>query len=132
MSIKIIDGKDAVLGRLASFAAKEALKGSEIVVVNSESVIISGNLQNIQQEFHEQRSRFGHSQKGPIHHKATDKMVKRVIRGMIPNYREGRGREAFKRVKCYIGIPKEYQDVEKIKLNHQRPRKFSRVNEFLK
>ena len=59
-------------------------------------------------------------------------MVKRVIRGMIPNYREGRGREAFKRVKCYIGIPKEYQEVEKIKLNHQRPRKFSRVNEFLK
>ena len=44
--IKIIDGKNTVLGRLASFAAKEALKGEEIVVLNCEQVIITGNKKN--------------------------------------------------------------------------------------
>ena len=41
--MKIIDGKGAILGRLASYAAKQALKGEEIVVLNCEEVIITGN-----------------------------------------------------------------------------------------
>ena len=36
--MKVIEGKDAVLGRLASFAAKESLKGEEIAVVNCEEI----------------------------------------------------------------------------------------------
>ena len=32
---------------------------------------------------------------------------------MLPNYRTGRGREAFKRIRCYEGLPKE---LEKTKL----------------
>ena len=43
---KIIDGKNAVLGRLASFAAKEALRGEEIVILNCEQIIITGNKRN--------------------------------------------------------------------------------------
>ena len=31
--MKIIDGKNAVMGRLASYAAKEALKGEEVVEI---------------------------------------------------------------------------------------------------
>ena len=41
--MKIIDGKNAVLGRLASFVAKEALKGEEIVIVNCDEIMITGN-----------------------------------------------------------------------------------------
>jgi len=41
--MKIIDGANTVMGRLASFVAKEALKGEEIKVVNCEQVIITGN-----------------------------------------------------------------------------------------
>ena len=40
--MKIIDGKGAVLGRLASNVAKEALGGEEIAILNCEEIIITG------------------------------------------------------------------------------------------
>ncbi len=130
--MKVIDGKNAVMGRLASYAAKEALKGEEIAILNCEQVIITGNKESILREFKEQRSRVGWGQTGPKHIKASDRIVKRVIRGMLPNYREGRGREAFKRIKCYIGVPKEFEGVKKIVSGKEKKIKFSRVGEFVK
>ena len=130
--MKIIEGKSAILGRLASFVAKEALKGEQIAVVNSGKVIISGSKKNIKENFEEKRSKFGSSQKGPKHHRTSDKIVKRAIRGMLPNHRTGRGREAFKRIKCYIGVPKELQESKVIKLDQGKPIKFSEVKEFVK
>ena len=82
--MKIIDGTNTSLGRLASYAAKESLKGEEIVIVNCDEVIITGNKESIQKEFKEMRGRIGSSQKGPKHHKSSEKVVKRTIRGMIP------------------------------------------------
>ncbi|MFC1682394.1 50S ribosomal protein L13, partial [Nanoarchaeota archaeon] len=105
--MKIIDGKEAILGRLASYTAKEALKGEEISIVNCEKVIISGNKKNIKEKFEEKRQRVGSGQKGPKISRSMDKIVKRVIRGMLPNHREGRGKETYKRIRCYIGVPKE-------------------------
>ena len=34
--------------------------------------------------------------------------MKRSIRGMIP-YQTPHGRAAYKRLKCYIGVPKEFE-----------------------
>ena len=82
--MKIIDGKGAVLGRLGSYVAKEALKGEEIAILNCEQVIITGSKKNIEKSFHEKRSRVGSSQKGPKHSKSSEKIVKRAIRGMLP------------------------------------------------
>ena len=36
----IFDGKDAVLGRLATYAAKAALEGEEVTVVNAGDIVI--------------------------------------------------------------------------------------------
>lgn len=130
--MKIIDGKNAVMGRLASYAAKEALKGEQIVILNCEDVIITGNRENISRDFREQRSRMGWGQRGPKHIKASDRIVKRVIRGMLPDHREGRGREAFARIKCYVGIPKEFENAKKISGGKGKKIKFSRVGEFVK
>jgi ribosomal protein uL13 len=112
--VKIIDGKDSPMGRLASFAAKESLKGEEIVVVNCNKVLITGSRKNVEEEFQQKRSRFGSSQKGPKISKSNEKIVKRAIRGMLPNFREGRGAEAFKRIKCYNETPKEHEISKKI------------------
>ena len=114
--MKIIDGTNMVMGRLASYVAKEALKGEEIVVVNCSEVIITGNKKMIEREFQEERGKFGSSQKGPKHHRTSEKIVKRSIRGMLPNHRMGRGREAFKRIKCYNKVPVEFKEKELIKL----------------
>lgn len=130
--MKIIDGKGAVLGRLASKVAKDALLGEEIAIVNCEEIIITGGKTEIQKSFLKKRSMIGHSQKGPKHPKANEKIVKRVIRGMLPNHRWGRGREAFKRIKCYVGIPQEFKDKKIETIKTQKKNKFSAVKEFAK
>jgi len=35
--------------------------------------------------------------------------VKRTVRGMIP-YQKPHGRAAYKRLKCYIGVPKQFNE----------------------
>lgn len=130
--MKVIDGKHAVLGRLASYAAKEALKGEEIVILNCEHVIITGNEKNIKEEFDATRGRVGSSQQGPKIARIPERIVKRTIRGMLPNYRFGRGREAFKRIKCYNFIPKEFEHAKKIVAGKEKKSKFVSVGELKK
>ena len=128
----IIDGKNAVLGRLASYAAKEALKGEKIIILNCEKVLITGNRKNIEKEFQEKRERVGSGQKGPKYSKVSEKIVKRTIRGMLPDHREGRGREAFKRILCYNKVPKEYENSKKISLEFKNKIKSILVGEIFR
>ena len=94
--------------------------------------MITGNKKNIEKNFKEKRSRFGSSQKGPKHHKTSEKIVKRTIRGMLPDHRVGRGKAAIQKVKCYNKIPKELEGKEITKFETGKKSKFSRVSEFLK
>ena len=112
--MKVIDGKDAILGRLASHVAREALKGEEFAIINCEQIIITGRRPNIEEYYESKRKRVGSTQKGPKVSRTSEKIVKRTIRGMLPNYREGRGRVALKKIKCYVGVPKEFEKSEKI------------------
>ncbi len=126
--MKIIDGKNVVMGRLASYAAKESLKGEEIVIVNCNEVIITGSKTNIEEKFKGSRSRVGSSQKGPKIIRNSERIVKRAIRGMLPNHRFGRGRDAFKKIKCYNKVPKEFEEAKKISMNKSQTSKFVYVN----
>ncbi len=130
--MKIIDGKGAILGRLASYVAKEALKGEEIIILNCDDVIISGNKKMIKEKFEKKRRMVGSGQKGPKHAKPAHMIVKRTIRGMLPEHRFGRGRKAFKRIKCYKNVPKEFEESKKITGGKEKPIKFSSVKEFAK
>lgn len=129
---KVIDGKNAILGRLASYTAKEALKGENIVILNCEQVIITGNRKRIQKDFEEKRSRVGSSQKGPKHSRTSERIVKRTIRGMLPDHRKGRGKIAYRKIRCYIGVPKEFQDAKKIVSGKEKKVKFIQVKEISK
>jgi large subunit ribosomal protein L13 len=114
--VKVIDGKDTALGRLASYAAKEALKGEDIIIINCKDVIITGNKKNIKKEFKEKRNRVGSGQKGPKISRLDYQIIKRAIRGMLPNYRTGKGRIALKRIKCYDYKPEGYKKEEEISI----------------
>ena len=46
---------------------------------------------------------------GPFFSRDPEKIMKRAIRGMLPDYRLGRGREAWRRVKCYQGVPEKFK-----------------------
>lgn len=126
----IIDGKNAVMGRLASFVAKESLKGEEIVIVNCEKILITGNKKDILENFEEKRGRVGSGQKGPKYPRKSEMIVKRVIRGMVPNFRTGRGKDAYRRVKCYVGIPEEFKDKKKIVSGKEKTGRFVYVEEI--
>ena len=130
--MKIIDGKNATLGRLASYVAKQALKGEEFVILNCEQIIITGSKKDIKDKFLRSRGRVGSSQKGPKISKSNEKIVKRTIRGMLPDHRQGRGKQALKRIKCYVGIPKEFEDKKKITAGKEKGIKFVKVGEILR
>ncbi|UZE93675.1 MAG: 50S ribosomal protein L13 [Candidatus Pacearchaeota archaeon] len=109
----IIDAKGAVVGRLSSFAAKKALQGNFIIIVNSEEAIIIGRPKQILESYLK-KFRLGRGvQKGPLFPRKSEAMLRRAIRGMI-GWKKTKGREAFKRVKCYEGMPEKYTNDEKI------------------
>ncbi len=128
----ILDVESSVVGRVASYVAKQALKGDEINLIKCEKMIITGNKENIKREYLEKRSRVGSSQKGPKYPKTSQRMVKRIIRGMLPNYRAGRGKEAWKRIKCYNGVPKEFEGKEIIQFKKSNKDKFLEVRDISK
>lgn len=129
----VIDGKNTVLGRLASYTAKESLKGEEIAIVNCEQILITGNKKNIFENYEAKRQRVGSTQKGPKVSRTSEKIVKMTIRGMLPDARRmGRGRDAFKRIKCYVGVPKEFAESKKIVIESKPIRKGIRVKEINK
>lgn len=119
--MKIIDGTDATLGRLASYSAKEALKGEEIAILNCEKILVTGNKNNFVKGIEAKRGRVGTTQKGPKYSWLIERIVKKTIRGMLPNARRtGRGRDALKRIKCYIGVPKEFENSKPEKMERRK------------
>lgn len=126
----IIDGTGAVFGRLCSFAAKKALEGNEIIVVNSEKVIITGNKKDVIQKYRILRKKGGYSQKGPKYSKDPSRILKRSIRGMLPDHRKGVGRDAFKRVKCYENIPPEFEGEKMLKIVAPKKLKYIELKEL--
>ncbi len=110
----IIDAKDAVLGRLSTFAAKQLLLGYKIDVVNCEEAIVSGKKQSILENYIRRIDRKAPG-KGPYLYRSPDFFVKRTIRGMLP-YKRARGRIAYKNVKCHIGIPDNLRNEKTIVL----------------
>lgn len=99
---EVIDASDCVVGRLASYVAKQALLGKRIAVINAEKAIISGRKENILNKYLALRKKGRGWQKGPYWPSSSDKLLRRIIRGMLP-WKTTRGREAFRRVYCYKG-----------------------------
>jgi large subunit ribosomal protein L13 len=111
--MKIIDADGSILGRLASEVATLLLSGEEIIIINAEKARITGGKRDVLKRYKEKRAR-GSKEKGPYFPRRPDLVLKRTVRGML-SYRRGRGREAFSRLKVFIGIPPEYKKGEKIK-----------------
>jgi len=128
--MKIIDGKNAVLGRLASYVAKEALKGEEVAILNCGEIIITGSKKNIKENFENRKKRIGSGQQGPKVSMTSEKIVKRAIRGMLSNHRKGRGKEALARIKCYAGMPEEFKDKKMIVAGKEKTSKFVQIKEI--
>ena len=99
------------MGRLSSMVAKRLLAGEHIDIVNAEKIVVSGKKKmiiNREKEF----LNVGGFERGPVHYRQPHRIVRQTIRGMLP-HRKAHGREAFRRLKVYIGVPEEFEAAEK-------------------
>ncbi|WP_342811430.1 50S ribosomal protein L13 [Candidatus Hadarchaeum sp.] len=134
----IVDGKDLVLGRLASFAAKRLLEGEKVVVLNAEQVVISGRKDATLESYRAwlETRNVANPRKGPQHPKRPEDIVRRAVRGMLP-YDKPKGREAFRRLRVFVGVPEEFTGKETAKVPRASladlgTRRFIRVGELSK
>jgi large subunit ribosomal protein L13 len=112
--VYVIDATDTLIGRLATQAARAALHGKTVRVINCEKAVISGSKRFLVTEW-KRRYVQGVPRKGPYIHRYPDRMVRRIIRGMLP-YHNPRGREAFERLMCYIGTPTELHAAKPVQI----------------
>jgi large subunit ribosomal protein L13 len=111
--VAVINAEGLILGRLSSHVAKRLRNGEEIVILNAEKAIISGRRKQLV-EFYAHRRTRGASQtkaKGPFYPRTSDAILKRTVRGMV-EYKKPTGRAALKRLRVYLGVPKEFKDVK--------------------
>src|SRR3989304_3472387 len=111
----VIDAKNSILGRIASYAAKQALLGKKVTVVNCNDALLTGRRNMVLEQYSHMRSRGKGAQKGPILPRVAEKLMKRTIRGML-EYTQKRGEAALDRIMCYNETPKEFESVKKISL----------------
>merc|ERR1712232_271413 len=102
----VVDGRDHLLGRLASIVAKELLSGQKVVIVRCESMCISGSLTRNRVKYAQfRRKRMNtNPRRGPFHFKSPSRMVWRTIRGMIP-HKTSRGKQALALLSTFEGVP---------------------------
>jgi len=122
----IIDAKDLILGRLATFVAKQSLLGEKIDVINCEKAAISGRKDQILKKYKNLLEK-GTPVKGPFIHRSPDRFVRRAIRGMLP-YKQPKGSAALKNIKCFIGIPKEMENKKPETLKNANISKIPNLN----
>ncbi|MFB6194193.1 MAG: 50S ribosomal protein L13 [Halobaculum sp.] len=100
----VVEARDCIVGRVASEVAQRALDGERVAVVNAERAVITGNEESTLDTYRT-RAEMG-SDQGPAYPRRPDGILKRSIRGMVP-YKQTAGREAFERVRVYMGNPFE-------------------------
>jgi large subunit ribosomal protein L13 len=62
----------------------------------------------------QQKKRRGKVIHGPFYPRRADLIFKRTVRGMLP-WDRPIGRDAYRKLKVYVGVPKEFEASEKVK-----------------
>ena len=112
----MIDGSEHIMGRLATHVAKQLLDGEDVVVVNAERIVITGKKESILEDYNHRRD-LGKTRKGPFYPRMPDRIFRRTVRGMVP-YQQPRGRTAYKRLRVYVGVPKELEKEATIQVDN--------------
>lgn len=101
-----VDATNLIVGRLASLVAEKLLLGEHVTIINTEKAVFTGNpriLAKLWQTRLDLRPR-GNPEKGPRFSRMPDRIVRKIIEGMVP-FKRQRGVEAMNRLNIYIGKP---------------------------
>lgn len=102
---------------MATYVAKRALEGRRVVIVNAERAVISGTKARVvaRAKLKLKTRTLANQAKAPTHPRRPDNYVRRVVRGMLP-WKKSRGKDAFRRVRVFIGTPSDYQGKPSVKI----------------
>jgi len=111
----VIDATMHRLGRAASRIAKMLLNGVNVTIVNAEKAIITGKKHAILEryKFLISRRAFVSPKRGTVWYpRRPERIFWYTIYRMLPRHNK-RWKEALKRLKVYVGVPKELEKAEK-------------------
>ena len=109
--IIVVDATNCVAGRMCSHVSKLLLQGNRVVIVNAERAMLSGNRYRTIDSYkdHLTINSVTNPIHGPFHPRRPDTILSKMVRGMVPKRKSG-GISAFKRLRVYMGVPKEMRD----------------------
>ena len=113
----VVDASDHIAGRLSSLVAKMLLKGNRISLVNCERIMISGSRSNTIREYRQflKINSIINPKHGPVHYRRPDTVITKMIRGMLPFEKKPSGKASHKRLRAYVGSPKELKPFKKVR-----------------
>jgi len=120
-----VDASKLVAGRLSSKVAKSMINGESVVIVNAENVVLVGRREEIVAKWKKRVDArvLSNPHFGPKYERIPSRMLKRMIKGMLPNKKTTASR-IMKQLKIYNGVPKEltktkFDEIEGVKFNEK-------------
>ena len=103
----MVNAEGLIVGRMCSKVAKRLLDGEQVIILNAEKAVFSGRKKSKIAEAKEFLE-VGAPERGPFHYRRPDRFLRRTVRGMLP-FKQPKGKSAYKRLKVFMGIPKEFK-----------------------
>mgnify|MGYP005729917827 FL=1 len=121
----VVDATNHIAGRLSSNVAKLLKQGHRVSIVNCEKIMYSGTRSNLIKEYREflEINSIINPKHGPVHYRRPDTIITKMIRQMLPYDRKPSGKESIKRLRAYIGSPKELKSLEKVQFEKAKIKK---------
>jgi large subunit ribosomal protein L13 len=112
-----INADGLIVGRMASIAAKKLLNGENVIIVNAEKAMMTGRKGVLIDDYITKRNMQNkqNPEKSPKFPNVPNLFVRRLVRGMLP-WKTTRGKEAFRRMRVFIGNPEGVKDFEDMKV----------------
>ena len=104
-SSTLVNADGLIVGRMCSKVAKRLLNGEDVIILNAEKAVFSGKRKAKILEGHIFLE-VGAPERGPFHYRRPDKYLRKIVRGMVP-YKQPKGKAAYKRLRVFMGVPKE-------------------------
>ena len=110
--VTLVNAEGLIVGRMCSKVAKRLLNGEEVIILNAEKAVFSGKKKSKVLEAHIFLE-VGAPVRGPFHYRRPDRFLRKTVRGMVP-FKQPKGKNAYKRLKVFMGVPIEFKDQEMI------------------
>ena len=119
--VTLVNADGLILGRMASKVAKKLLNGEKIIIVNAEKAVLSGKKKSKVAEAKEFLE-VGAPMRGPFHYRRPDRILRKTVRGMLP-FKQPKGKQAYKKLKVFIGVPEDLKGQQMITLKEAQAAK---------